>query len=130
MYTLSADAMSFKQPLVMLNIGTFNTSPFFLRNNAYTSSDVNEEKVQIETLTNFKYNLKKPITVNIVRDKFDYIGDIPELELYSYGSNKFEVLRELNEEITELFEKLISMKEDELGKFPKKWKNILEEYFE
>jgi hypothetical protein len=92
--------------------------------------NMKKEKLQIEKLIDAKYSLKKPITVNIKIDKqnYEYVGDIPELELYSYGIDKLEVLRELNEELTELFEKLINMNENKLGKFSKKWKNILKKY--
>ncbi len=56
------------------------------------------------------------------------IGDIEELELYSYGDSQFEVLRELNEELVSLFEDLIGMEDRNLGKYPKKWKSILNKY--
>lgn len=82
----------------------------------------------INTLINFNYTLKKPIKVKIIEDRSGVIGDIEELELYSFGSNEFEVLRELNEELVILFEDLIEMENRNLGKFPKKWKSILIRY--
>lgn len=84
---------------------------------------------QINNLINFNYTLKKPIQVKIIRNmNADVIGDIEELELYSFGKDEFEVLRELNEELTDLFEDLMSIKDENLGKLPKKWKIILKNY--
>jgi hypothetical protein len=82
----------------------------------------------IDTLINFNYTLKKPIEVKIIEDISGVIGDIEELELYSFGNNEFEVLRELNEELTVLFEDLIEIEDKNLGDFPKKWKSILNRY--
>ena len=65
------------------------------------------EQTTIDTLINFNYTLRKPIKVKIIKDTSGVIGDIEELELYSYGDNEFEVLRELNEEVVSLFEDLI-----------------------
>ncbi|OHD57206.1 MAG: hypothetical protein A2Y33_07375 [Spirochaetes bacterium GWF1_51_8] len=116
------------KPLLNFSSGALNAPLFITSDSNYTSSDSIEEKEFIHTLINFKYSLKQPIIVNFKREKFEYIGDIPELKLYSYGKNKFEVLRELNEELTELFEKLLSMDDSKLGKYPKIWKSILKEY--
>ncbi len=82
----------------------------------------------IDTLINFNYTLKTPIEVEIIEDISGVIGDIEELELYSYGDSEFEVLRELNEELVSLFEDLIGMEDKNLGKYPKKWKSILNQY--
>jgi len=87
--------------------------------------------VEIPYLINFNYSLKKPVVVKIIQDiNGDVIGDIEELELYSYGNDESEVLRELNEDLTDLFERLITMGNDRLGKHPKKWKKILKQYIE
>jgi hypothetical protein len=84
---------------------------------------------QIYQLINFKYSLKKPITVKLIKtSRGEVIGDIEELELYSFGDNEFDVLRELNEELTDLFEDLLSISDGDLGKFPRKWKSLLKEY--
>jgi len=84
---------------------------------------------QIYKLINFNYTLKKPINVKIIKSSSgDVIGDIEELELYSFGDDEFDVLRELNEELTDLFEDLLSIEYENLGTFPKKWKSILKNY--
>jgi hypothetical protein len=86
------------------------------------------EQTTIDTLINFNYTLKKPIKVKIIKSTSGVIGDIEELELYSFGNNEFEVLRELNEELVTFFEDLIEIGDKNLGKFPKKWKSILSRY--
>lgn len=85
-------------------------------------------QTEIDTLINFNYTLKKPIKVKITKNTSGVIGDIEELELYSFGNSEFEVLRELNEEVVFLFEDLIEMEDRNLGKYPKKWKSILNKY--
>ncbi|MFV1976190.1 MAG: hypothetical protein ACC651_10610 [Candidatus Scalindua sp.] len=91
---------------------------------------VKQETIQttIDTLINFNYELKTPIKVKIIKDTNGIVGDIEELELYSFGDSEFEVLRELNEEVVSLFEDLIKMEDKNLGKYPKKWKSILNQY--
>lgn len=91
---------------------------------------VKQETIQttIDTLINFNYELRNPIKVKIIKSTSGVIGDIEELELYSFGDSEFEVLRELNEEVVSLFEDLIEMKNKNLGKYPRKWKSILNQY--
>ena len=82
----------------------------------------------INTLINFKYDLIKNIPVKLKRTNGEVIGEIEELEIYAFGRDEFEVLREINEDVTDLFEELIETEDKKLGKFPKKWKNILQKY--
>lgn len=91
----------------------------------YLQEEVN---TTIDTLINFQYKLNTPIKVKIVKNSQGIIGEIEDLELYSFGDNEFEVLRELNEDVTYLFEDLVNMKDENLGKFPKKWKYLLKQY--
>lgn len=86
------------------------------------------EQTTIDTLINFNYTLKKPIKVKIIKSTSGVIGDIEELELYSFGDSEFEVLRELNEEVVSLFEDLTEIGNKNLGKYPRKWKSILNQY--
>jgi len=87
------------------------------------------EYTQIDKLINFNYTLSKPIKVRIIKNlRGEVIGDIEELELYSFGNDEFEVLRELNEELTDLFEDLINVEDQNLGKIPRKWKATLKKY--
>ena len=84
---------------------------------------------EIDKLINFNYALSKPIKVRIIKNlRGEVIADIKELELYSFGNDEFEVLRELNEELTDLFEDLRDIGDDNLGKLPKKWRSILEKH--
>jgi len=117
----------FLNPLIMNAIINKNK---LIRINGFNDSDINEENLQINTLINFKYYLKKPINVKIKRDKYEYIGDVPELGIYSFGFNKFEVLREINEEITDLFDEIVNIPDNKLGRCPKKWKKILKDYIQ
>ncbi len=80
---------------------------------------------KIDTLINFNYRLKKPFKVKITKSEDEVLGEIEELELYSFGDNEFEILRELNQNLTEMYEYLSSKKDVNLGKFPLSWKRIL-----
>ncbi|MCG2713073.1 MAG: hypothetical protein L6416_12235 [Candidatus Omnitrophica bacterium] len=80
---------------------------------------------KIDTLINFNYKLKIPFEVKITKQRGEVIGEIVELELYAFGSNEFEVLRELNQDLTEMCKYLSSKKNENLGKFPLQWKRIL-----
>ena len=89
---------------------------------------IHTEFVEIKTLIDSGYELIKPIKVKIIKNNNEVIGDIEELEIYSFGESEFEVLRDLNEEITDLFDDLIKLNDKNLGKYPRKWKAILKKY--
>lgn len=98
-----------------------------------TSATNNNEKniiesIDITELIDSKYELIKPINANIIRDGLDYIGEIPELKIYAFGDSYLETLREINKDITELFEELDNLNKEQLGKDPTKWKEILSHY--
>lgn len=93
-------------------------------------SDSIERVTHIRTLIDFRYALKRPIPVRLRYYGTEAIGIIDEFELHSFGKNEFEVLRELNEDITDLFEELIGMDERNLGKFPKIWKSNFNKYID
>lgn len=44
---------------------------------------------------------------------------------WTHFTSDFEVLREINQDLTDLFDELTSLTNEQLGKKPKKWKNIL-----
>jgi hypothetical protein len=69
------------------------------------------------------YNIIKPIPVKVIQDGDEIIADIPELEIYAFGSDIGEVIEEIKEELVELYDVLIS--EDALGSYPKKWKKTI-----
>ena len=84
--------------------------------------------VKLDTLINFKYDLKKPIEVIVIKEGSDVIGEIADLGIYAFGKNEFEVLREINFDLTELFEEIMKLTDAQLGKRPKYWKKILSNY--
>jgi len=84
--------------------------------------------VTLETLINFKYDLKKPIKIKVIKEGSDVIGEIADLGIYAFGKNDFEVLREINYDLTELFEEIMKLSDAQLGKRPKYWKKILSNY--
>lgn len=87
-----------------------------------------ERETDISELIDFKYELIKPLKVKLKREGFEIIGEIPELNIYAFGDSDFEVLREINKEVTELFEELSTLSDNQLGSRPKKWKVVLSEY--
>jgi len=97
----------------------------------YAAKLVEEEielNTEITTLINFNYELIKPIPVKLLINDGEVTGSIKELDIYSFANTEFEVLREINEDETELFEELLSLNSEQFGKKPKKWKKKLREY--
>lgn len=97
---------------------------------SYYMSAVNQDKpsskkIQLEDLIDSKYCLSKPLYVDIKRDGLDFIGSIDDLDIYAFGESELEVLREINRDVTELFEELLAHETDKLGVKPIKWKKIL-----
>lgn len=88
------------------------------------------ELIDLNDLIDYRYKLIKPIQVKITRDELDTIGEINELGIYAFGNSQFEVLREINKDVSELFEELFSINENQLGTLPRKWKETLLEYVE
>lgn len=96
---------------------------------SFTKSQSSEYHVEVETLMNFNYELKKPIDVVITRQlDGSLVGEIKELELYSFEDSEAAIMRDLNEDLTELFEDLLAIENSKLGKSPAKWKAILQKY--
>lgn len=102
----------------------------FINDNSPELSLPLKEFIDLDELIDFRYKLKKSLKVMITHDGHDTIGEIPELGIYAFGNNQFEVLREINKDVTELFEELDNHEKDKLGTLPKKWKRFLAEYVE
>lgn len=102
----------------------------YIIDSAITTSSPYVEYIDLNELIDFRFKLKKSIKVKITKDELDTIGEIPALGIYAFGNNQFEVLREINKDITELFEEILEHNESKLGTMPKKWKKLLEEYVE
>jgi hypothetical protein len=116
-------------------IEVHNSTSTFVNNiynmdSAITTSLPYIEIIDLDELIDFRFKLKKSIKVKITKDELDTIGEIPELDIYAFGNNQFEVLREINKDITELFEEIFEHNENQLGTMPKKWKMFLKEYIE
>lgn len=104
----------------------YNISTFLHADN-YISS---ERFVNLAELIDYKYKLTKPLAVKIIREESDFIGEVAELDIYAFGGSEFEVLREINKDVTELFEEILGLDESQLGNKPLKWKKILSEYIQ
>lgn len=89
-----------------------------------------EEIVDLSELIDSKFELLKSIKVKITKDNSEFIAEIPELKIYAFGESYFEVLREVNRDITDLFEELMGIEEKKLGVVPSKWKKILSNYIQ
>jgi len=67
----------------------------------------------------------KPIPVVIEEYNDEVIAAFPEIEAFGVGSGEAEAIRNLKEEIREIFFELENISEDELGKLPLSWKRVL-----
>jgi len=76
-------------------------------------------------LLNNNYIAIKPFEVKITSINSEIIGDIEELELYAYGDSEIDVIDELREDILDLYNYLINVKDENLGYYPRRWKQIL-----
>ncbi len=86
------------------------------------------EYIYLGGLIHNKYNLKKYIMVIVTNDGHEVIGEIPELGIYAFGESTFEIIREIEKDIIELYEELFAIDENKLGTIPKKWKSFLAEH--
>jgi len=83
----------------------------------------------IYNLNNTNYVVGKKILVKVEKDENnEIICDIPEIELYSFGKNEEEALKQLKLEIIDLFDDLISIPDNQLGASPVEWKKYLKEH--
>jgi len=104
----------------------------FIPGSAHKSTEVksNPITVPVKELINFKYQLKKPLEIILEYENGEWLGYIEALNLYEWGKDEFEVLRQLNEDLTDLFNSVVESKEYSLGLVPSKWKTILEDHIE
>ncbi len=83
---------------------------------------------QLDDLYHPNYQLKKPLEVKFIQEGSELIGEIEILALYSFGEDKFSILKDLISDVIELFEDITKMDDNQLGKYPRKWKDILKNY--
>ena len=84
-----------------------------------------EKLIDINSLDNPDYILKKTFCVKILKGEDTLVGEIEELELYAFGNNLEEIIDELKMDIVDLFEHYRNTKNEKLGDKPRKWKKIL-----
>ncbi len=71
------------------------------------------------------YQLNSLIPYSIKKIENEYVLDIQELEIYIFTENIKEGVKELCEEIIFKYEQVINIPDEKLGKFPRKWKRLL-----
>jgi len=84
------------------------------------------KQVTITSLHDATLCVEKPFKLDLSIVDDEVLGEITELELYSFGENESGVIEELREEIEELFKDLSQTKN--LGKLPTEWLNILNQH--
>lgn len=77
-----------------------------------------------------RLKLKEPLEIIYRIYPGEVIALLPELELMGEGMNEIEALEDLKCEILDLHEYLFALEEDDLGKGPRSWKNILQRIIE
>ena len=80
--------------------------------------------VFISQLPSNEYKLKQQILVTFSKDEKELIGEVKELEIYSYGSSEKEIIEDIAFQIINLIEALLKYG-DKLGAKPKAWKSYL-----
>jgi hypothetical protein len=80
---------------------------------------------KITMLDNTGYKLLEPFPVNFSFKNHELIGQIKELELYAFGKSEEEIINELKLDIIDLYEYYSEFNDNDLGKDPLKWKQIL-----
>lgn len=94
-----------------------------------------EEQPQVANTTIYglaisDYILKHPVDVVLKISLEGVIALIPDLELYGEGTNEMEAIDDLGMELIDLYEDMNSLPEEELGRYPLKWKTIVNSLIE
>ena len=78
-------------------------------------------------LRNLKgFEVLEPIKIQLGFENSELFAEIPELELYSYGNDEIECIKELKGDIINLFKKVNEdYPQEKLGANPRKWKEFL-----
>ena len=85
---------------------------------------------KIFELASDTYTLKSPVDVVLKTYPEEIIALVPDLEVYGEGINEMDALNDLGMELIDLFEDLNSFGDNELGKYPLKWKRIINSLIE
>jgi hypothetical protein len=77
-----------------------------------------------------KIKLKYPITVIISREEYyedeeEFAASWPEVEVAGLGLTEACAINDLKDKIVELYEELLNISDESLGKLPKRWKRAL-----
>ncbi len=82
----------------------------------------------IKSLNNPTCKLKREFGINIKRDHKEVIGEIPQLELYAFGDTEAEVIKELTEEIIDLWKVIKNKDLSQLSIKAFTWQSYLQQY--
>jgi hypothetical protein len=106
----------------------FTQIPYSLYINTPENDIAKEKVVPINDLGTTRYLLKKPLLVEISQNDGEYKVVFDPLELYSFNVIKEEALDEIIEDIIDLCDTILCADDSTLGKKPRIWKKILNEY--
>lgn len=82
-------------------------------------------EISIAYLSEPDMSVVRPIPVSVEREGDEIRAEIPELELYAFGSSTEEAVEELREEVADLVRTLASLGDDQLGGKASAWKKFL-----
>lgn len=80
--------------------------------------------VPINSLRHPKYHLKTPVYITIEFAENEVIASLDDIEAFAHADTEFEAIDQLREEIIQIYEDLVSDREN-LGVLPKKWLQYL-----
>jgi hypothetical protein len=86
-----------------------------------------ERLIELPFLRSEKYELRRPILVNIEEYEDEVLARWPVVELTARGQTEFIALSSLQDAIVDLHDELDASDEENLGKTPRAWLTILRE---
>ena len=94
--------------------------------NMYVNVRPNAVPGKMYDLGDNRLKLKEPLDIIFKIYPGEVLAVLPELELVGEGVNEMEALEDLKCELLDLHEYLSGLEENDLGKGPRSWKNILQ----
>jgi len=94
--------------------------------NMYVNVRPNAVPGKMYDLGDNRLKLKEPLDIIFRIYPGEVLAVLPELELVGEGVNEMEALEDLKCELLDLHEYLSGLEENDLGKGPRSWKNILQ----
>lgn len=80
------------------------------------------------SLTSNEYELTNTIDIILKIFPNEVLALIPDLEIYGEGATEPEAINDLKMELIDLYEDLVDITDEKLGKFPKTWKKIVKTF--